>query len=633
MANRFMDMLEEQGVVVFDGAVGTMLFEHGVFINRSFDQLNLTSPDLVRDIHSRYLAAGAMVVETNTFGANRFKLQPFDLHREVQEINRRGALIAREAAGDKGFVAGSVGPLGVRIEPWGPTSLDEARAAFREQIDALLGAGVDAVVLETFTDLAEMRQALAAFAEARAKLGVEVPVIASMTVDREGNSLYGTEPENFGPKLESWGAEIVGLNCSVGPRPMLDTLERLRAVTTRPLSVMPNAGLPSEVDGRTIYICSPDYMANYARRFVQVGARIVGGCCGTTPEHIRAIADSIRQISGESRSMVARAATVVRRDSVPPQTVALSERSRLAAKVVKGEFVASVELAPPQGWDLDRILKSAAAVRDAGFDAVNIPDGPRASARMGSLAMAALVEREAGIETVMHYACRDRNLVGMQSDLLGAYALGLRNLLIITGDPPILGDYPHATAVFDVDAIGLTNMVHRLNTGLDLGGRSIGKPTGFLIAVGVNPTALSPDKELSRFHWKVDAGAELAITQPVFDSRQLLDFLARVDAQDRIPVLAGIWPLQSLRNAEFLANEVPGVSVPKSVLDRMAAARETETEAEEGERIAIEIMEQVSGAVQGIQVAAPFGRIQSAINVLEAARRIFDAKAKTSGGA
>ncbi|MDD5308392.1 MAG: bifunctional homocysteine S-methyltransferase/methylenetetrahydrofolate reductase [Deltaproteobacteria bacterium] len=633
MANRFMDLLGEHGIIVFDGAVGTMLFEHGVFINRSFDQLNLTSPDLVRDIHTRYLAAGAMAIETNTFGANRFKLSPFDLQREVAEINRRGALIAREAAGENGFVAGSVGPLGVRIEPWGPTSLDEARAAFREQIDALLGAGVDAIVLETFTDLAEMRQALEAFGESRALLKVDVPVIGSMTVDREGNSLYGTEPENFGPKLESWGADIVGLNCSVGPRPMLETLEKLRAVTTRPLSVMPNAGLPTEVDGRTIYICSPDYMANYARRFVQVGARIVGGCCGTTPDHIRAIAASIRQISGESRSMVARAATAARHDSVPPQTVALSDRSRLAAKVSKGEFVASVELAPPQGWDLDRILKSAAAVRDAGFDAVNIPDGPRASARMGSLAMATLVERSVGIETIMHYACRDRNLVGMQSDLLGAYALGLRNLLIITGDPPILGDYPQATAVFDVDSIGLTNMVHRLNTGLDLGGRSIGKPTGFLIAVGLNPTALSPDKELSRFHWKVDAGAELAITQPVFDPEQLLAFLDRIDGPDRIPILAGIWPLQSLRNAEFLANEVPGVSVPRSVLDRMAAARSSETEAEEGERIAIEIMEKVSGSVLGIQVAAPFGRIHSAVNVLGAARRIFGAKAKKNGNA
>jgi homocysteine S-methyltransferase len=404
---------------------------------------------------------------------------------------------------------------------------------------------------------------------------------------------------------------------------MLETLERLREVTGAPLSVMPNAGLPTEVEGRTIYVCSPDYMANYARRFAQVGAQVIGGCCGTTPEHIHAIAGSLRQLSGEQRSLEARATGTPKSFAPPRPPIPLEERSRLAAKIARGEFVASVELAPPQGWNLKRILKSARTVDAAGFDAINIPDGPRAMARMGPLAMASVLEREVGCETLMHYACRDRNLVGMQSDLLGAYALGLRNLLVITGDPPIMGDYPQATAVFDVDAIGLTNMITRLNQGLDLGGRGIGEPTGFLVLVGLNPAAINPEKELGRFRWKVDAGAHGAITQPVFDAEQLLKFLDKLDDATRVPILAGIWPLQSLRNAEFLANEVPGVSMPREILDRMGAAKQRDEEREEGERIALEIFEAVKDHIQGIQVAAPFGRVSSAIRVLDAARKMI----------
>jgi len=624
MENRFRNLLSTQAVIVFDGAMGTMLFEHGIFINRCFDQLNLTDPELIGGIHRNYLDAGAMVIETNTFGANRFKLASFHLASKTEEINRLGAQIARQAAGDGGIVAGSVGPLGVRIEPWGPTSLDEAKQAFEEQIRGLCEGGADLVVFETFTDLAEIQQAIAAAKFIAKEKGIDLPVVASMTVDTSGNSLYGTEPEVFGPKLELWGADVVGVNCSVGPKAMLSTLERLVKVTSKPMIVMPNAGKPTEVEGRTIYISSPDYMANYARRFIQIGAQIVGGCCGTTPDHIRKIASSVRQLTAETRSLA-------KRKSAPPKSdpdheeIPLGERSKLAKKLEKGKFVASIELAPPHGWGLGRIIKSAHAIQDAGFDAINIPDGPRAMARMGPLAMAAVLEREVEIETLMHYACRDRNLLGMQSDLLGAYALNLRNLLLITGDPPIMGDYPNATAVFDVDSIGLTNMVTRLNRGLDLGGRSIGKPTGFMVFVGLNPTAINIEKEIDRFRWKVDAGAHAAITQPVFDANQLLDFLGKIEDLS-IPILAGLWPMQSLRNAEFLANEVPGVSIPNSLLDRMSKAHKRDEEMKEGEKIVSEIFGQVYNHVQGIQVAAPFGRVKSAIRVLQAAKEIAQVK-------
>jgi homocysteine S-methyltransferase len=621
MGNRFRQLLERGSPIIFDGGMGTSLFDLGVFIHRCFDQLNLAEPELVTKVHTRFVEAGAMVIETNTFGANRYKLASFDLGDRIVEINRRGAEIAVEAAGERCLVAGSVGPLGVKIEPWGPTSFDEAKQAFSEQIEGLVQGGVDAIILETFTDMREILQALAAVMELRDHTSEDLPVIASMTVNQHGHTLYGAVPRTFGKKLDQGGADVVGVNCSVGPKPMLDTLEQLAQVTEKPLSVMPNAGLPTEVEGRTIYVCSPDYMANYARRFVQLGARIVGGCCGATAEHTRAMATSLRQMTGEERSLAAvKVARPSEEPAEPQPPIPFAERSRLASRVAAGKFVATVELSPPQGWNLSRILKNARSVHYAGFDAINIPDGPRAAARMGPLAMASVIQREVGVETLMHYACRDRNLVGMQSDLLGAYALGLRNILVITGDPPILGDYPQATAVFDVDAIGLTNMITRLNSGLDLAGRSIGKPTGFLVTVGLNPTAINPDKELDRFRWKVDAGAHAAITQPVFDPDQLLAFMDRFDEGIQIPLLAGIWPLQSMRNAEFLANEVPGVSVPPSVLERMARAQEQGRERDEGEAIAIEVLLKVRNRVQGIQVAAPFGRIRSAIRVLEVAR-------------
>ncbi len=607
----------DEGVVVFDGAMGTTLFSRGVFINRCFDELNISSPSLIKEIHGEYRRAGADVLETNSYGANRFKLAKHGLHGRVEDINRAAARLAREAAGDEGFVAGAMGPLGTRIEPWGPVSLDEVREAFREQAAALLAEDVDLLLLETFGDLREIEQALMGARQAMEDVGRQVPLQAQMTIQEDGNSLFGTEPEIFTAKLDAWGADLLGINCSIGPKGMLDCLQRMRPVTAKPLVVQPNAGRPKDVEGRTIYLCSPDYMANYARRFIEVGAQAVGGCCGTTAEHIQSIAQSVRLISGQQRSRAQVAVALPSEEAPPP--VPCAEKSRFAARLCRGEFVASCELSPPRGYQLEGVYQRARKIRDAGFDCINIPDGPKASAKLSALAMAVGIEREVGIETVMHYVCRDRNLLGMQADLLGAYALGLRNILVITGDPPLLGDYPHATAVFDVDAIGLVNVVRRLNAGFDLGNHAIGAPTGWHIGVGVNPTAINRERELKRFFWKVDAGAEFAITQPVFDAEQLLPFLDELRKISDIPVIAGIWPLQSMRNAEFLANEVPGVSVPESVLRRMAEADGAEAERRAGEDVAIEVMTAVRDRIQGVQVAAPFNRAQSAIRVLHAA--------------
>jgi len=617
MGRDFRKRLQE-GAVVFDGAMGTTLFARGVYINQCFDALNLSAPAQIREIHAEYVRAGAQAIETNSYGANRYKLGHHNLEGQVHAINRAAAELARQEAGETGFVAGAMGPLGIRIEPWGPASLDEVRVAFREQAEGLLAGGVDLFVLETFGDLREIEQALEAVQEVLAEAGRDLPVIAQMTIQEDGNSLFGTEPEIFTAKLDQWGADVIGLNCSVGPKGMLEPLQRIRPVTRRPLSVQPNAGKPSQVEGRTLYLCSPDYMASYARRFLEVGASVVGGCCGTTWEHIKAIASAVRMLQGGVLPPEPRATISIPSEStiqvIPPE-----KKSRLAARLTRGEFISSCELTPPRGWGLEGIYARARQIADAGFDCINIPDGPKASAKVGALAMAVGVEREVGIETVLHYVCRDRNLLGMQGDLLGAYALGLRNLLVITGDPPILGDYPSATAVFDVDSIGLVNVVRRLNEGRDIGNRSIGDPTGWFVGVGVNPTAINPDRELRRFYWKVDAGAEYAITQPVFDADQLLRFLDEIQQRFSIPVLAGIWPLQSLRNAEFLANEVPGVSIPDKVLRRMAEATAPEQERQTGEDIAIEILRRVRDRVQGVQVAAPFNRHQAAIAVRRAA--------------
>ena len=608
----FRELLESDGSHIFDGAMGTMLYSKGIYINRSYDELNLVAADLVREVHDEYVRAGAEIIETNTFGANVNKLQPYGLEASMREINIKAARIARDAAGHRVYVAGAIGPLGLRIEPYGPTSFEEAKQMFADQVTALLEGGVDLFVLETFSDTSELQQAIKAVREL-----CDLPIVAQVTIQLDGNTSFGATAETFTKELHEWGVDVIGLNCGVGPAIVLNAIEKMRALTDRRLSAQPNAGLPRDVGGRQIYMCSPEYMAEYSRRIIQAGAKFVGGCCGTTPAHIKMIADALRQFNPRTQQVaVPGAAKVSLHDLKPPDVtvVPAEERSNWARKIAKGEFVTTVEVLPPKGCNPWKTLDAIRLLKDAGVDGVNIPDGPRAQTRMGAMATALMVQKEIGMEAVLHYCCRDRNLLGMMSDLLGAAAMGLRNLLLITGDPPKMGPYPEATAVFDIDSIGLVNMVNRLNNGLDIGGNPIGGPTSFFIGVGVNPCAVDMDYELRRFEWKVEAGAEFAITQPTFDVKQLENFLKRIE-HCRIPVIAGIWPLVSYRNAEFLANEVPGVVVPKSVLKRMERITEKDAAREEGLAIARETLVQVRDLVQGVQVSAPFGRVQYALDV------------------
>lgn len=602
------DLIGDTRVHVLDGAMGTMLYSRGVFVNACYDELNLSQPALVQEVHEAYVHAGAEILETNTFGANPVKLSSHGLDDDTESINRTAVGIARRAANGRALIVGAVGPLGIRLEPWGPTAREEAIGFFSRQVRGLLEGEVDGFILETFGDLHELEAALCAV-----KALTDLPVIAQMTVGQEGNTSYGTSVETIASKLTELGADVIGLNCSVGPAAMLDAIERMVERTDRPISAQPNAGLPRAVDDRSIYLASPEYMGSYARRMIQAGARFVGGCCGTTPDHIRKIHAQVASLQPRLVSVGVPAGTAGATAGVDP--VPLKQRSQLGRKLACRELVTTVEILPPKGWNPAEMIDQCRVLQQAGVDAVNVLDSARAQSRMGVLPAALIVQREVGIETVFHYTCRDRNMLGMLSDLLGAAAGGLRNVLLVTGDPPAMGPYPDSTAVFDIDSIGLTNLLHRLNQGLDPGGNPIGEPTRYVVGVALNQGA-DPEHELERFAWKVDAGADFAVTQPVFDAAQLERFLAR--ARSPIPIIAGIWPLTSLRNAEFLANEVPGVQVPQTVIERMRHAQEHGSAAAraEGVAIATEMIEAVKDLVQGVQVSAPAGRVAAALEVL-----------------
>ncbi len=611
MPQNFIERLK-QSPLLCDGAMGTLLYAKGIFINRCYDELNLSQPELIRGVHHDYLQAGAEIVETNTFGGNSFRLARHSLADRVREINLAGVNVAREAAKSfDAWVAGSIGPLGVRIEPLGKTSFEEARTAFREQVAALIEGGVDLLMLETFGYVEELHQAVLACRDVNAK----IPIVAQVTIDEDGNCLDGSDPEAFAARLSEWNVDILGINCSVGPVAMLDAIERVRAVTSLPLAAQPNAGMPRSVEGRNIYLCSPEYMASYTRKFVAAGVQLIGGCCGTTPDHIRAMKSALRVREARGKTAVTEAIHSGVAPS-PPASIPLAERSRLGAKIAAGEFVTMVEIVPPKGIDIRKEVAGAKFVKSVGVDGVNIPDSPRASARMSNQALALLMQQEVGIEAILHYTCRDRNVLGIQSDLLGAAATGIRNLICITGDPPKMGNYPDATAVFDVDAIGLVNIVHNLNRGLDIGANPIGAGTSFVIGVGANPGLPNLDEEIKRFEYKVEAGAEYVVTQPVFDLNLLESFLKRIE-HCRIPVVAGIWPLVSARYAEFMKIELR-VSVPDEVMNRMTRAASPQAAREEGVAIAREMLAALRDRVQGAQISAPQSRYSSAVDVLEA---------------
>jgi len=594
-----------QGVLVFDGAMGTEIYRHHVFTNRCFDELSLSEPKLIRQIHDEYCEAGADVLTTNTFGANRVMLAQFGLAERLGEIVSAGARLARDAADGVGrpvYVAGSIGPL-----PKQPQFQDQIETLILEQVDALQSGGVDFVIFETQPTRAAVEHCAAAMRQRP-----DVPFVLSFVVDSGSETAAGEPIERMlapladGPQPVAWG-----LNCGTGPDGLLVAVERAVKVSRSPLIVQPNAGQPKEVGNRRIYLCSPEYLTAYARRYIELGASAVGGCCGTTPEHIREVAKAIKPLARARVRPAAKAA-----ETPPPkQPAPLAEKSALGRRLAERQWITTVELVPPRGYDLSSTIQKSKTLREHGVNAVNIPDGPRASSRLSPLITALRIQQEAGIEAILHFCCRDRNLIGMQADLLGCAASGVRNILFVTGDPPKLGNYPHATGVFDTDSIGMAAVQRRLNCGLDLGGQPIDPQTFAVIGVGLDPSALDQQRELDRFRQKVEAGAEFAITQPVFDPEALLRFLDRIE-HHALPIIAGIWPLASYRNALFMRNEVPGVVVPDTIMDRMAAVESREGQLAVGIEIAHEAIARVRDRVAGIQVSAPLGKVETALAVI-----------------
>jgi len=613
MLHSFLKKLE-LGVLLGDGAMGTQLYERGIYVSRNFDQLNLTDPHLVKAIHRDYIEAGAEVIETNTFGANPQKLAKHGLADETFNINKVGAELAKRCAGEAAgvLVAGSMGPLGKPVAPVGTISKEEAHKDFKLQAEGLLAGGVDLFMLETFIDLEEIQIAIKAVRHL-----TDLPIAALMTVDESGLTAYGRTPEQIAGVLSAQPVEVIGLNCSTGPQNILDGILRMRNLTDKPLAAFPNAGEPQLVEGRIIYLSTPEYFAEYTKRMIQNGVQFVGGCCGTTPRHIRSMAAAIRALyptSAKKEIAVSRVARPPGAAEVEVKLAPRAQRSPLGKMLDDNAFPISCELNPPRSSNVEKVLQQVKLLESAGIRVVNIPDGPRASARMSPMILAHIVGRETGVEAILHYACRDRNILGMQSDLLGAAALGLRNILAVTGDPPKLGDYPMATAVFDVDAIGLLRIADHLNHSRDLAGNPIAQPTAFFLGCGFNPGAIDLAHELERLHQKIESGAEFVMTQPVFDPEKLLTALQKA-GQINAAVFVGILPLASYRNAEFFQNEVPGMEVPAHILERMRGASEKGKEfgAQEGIAIARESLSALIPHVQGAYIMPPLGKVELAI--------------------
>lgn len=598
-------------VLVCDGAMGTQLYKHGIPFENSFDELCLSRPDLILRIHAEYRHAGCDIIQTNSFGANRFRLADHGLADRVAEICERSAVLAKAVAGDECFVAGSVGPLGKALAPIGRVTVEQAEEVFGEQIAALVKGGVDLILLETISDL---REATAAMAAAK-RVAPEVPIVAQMTFTDEGKTVHGFKPEEVVLALSQAGAECVGANCSVGPMPLTEVIERMLRVPDVKLACQPNAGMPQYYDGRFVYLTSPEYMAEYARHFALHGCHIVGGCCGTSPEHVRAIVDAVKDVKPR-RPESSAGIEVSERPETNPSLPALSttERDDMQAKLARGVFVSSVEIDPPKGINTSRLVRGAELCRAAGVDCINIADSPLARARMSPIALGNIIRREVDIELILHMSCRDRNVIGLQSDVMGAYAQGVRNILAVTGDPPAVGDYPNATGVFDVDAIGLTTLISGLNAGADLSGRKIKYHTDVFIGVASNPTTEDVPKEAERFRRKAEAGAHFTMTQPIYELDSLKRFMDL--AKPEIPIMVGVLPLRNARHASFLHNEVPGMHIPDDVLARMQAA------GEDGPKVGVEIAQEfllkARDLVQGVYLMPPFNQFWMGVEVLKA---------------
>jgi homocysteine S-methyltransferase len=607
-----------QGPLIADGAMGTVLYQRGVPFTESFDELNLSKPTLIESVHRDYLVAGAEMIETNTFGANAIRLAPHGLSEKVRLIARQGVKVARSAreiVGVNAFVAGSIGPLGKPLEPFGQITVADAESFYRASAEGLLEGGCDVFILETFQDLTEI---LAALRSVR-RVSLDLPVIAQMTYGDDGKTFYGHTPTLAVRALRQAGADVVGINCGVGPQPMLEVLEEiLAAAEGTPVSVMPNAGLPQYLDGRFVYLASPEYFADFAARAVQMGAKIVGGCCGTTPAHVRAMRDRLASHLPAERLAPGAEVRVIERPPAPVAPPQEAEEPSFLRKL-REKFVVSVELDPPRGINTTKIMEGASLIAQRGVDAVNIADSPLARIRMSAMALGYQIHTHfPRLEVILHFTCRDRNLMGLQSDLLGAHAVGLRNVLCLTGDPPSVGDYPNATAVFDTDAVGLMKIVQRMNQGTDLAGTSIGAATRFAAGCGVNPTAEDLDQEFARVRRKLEAGPQFIMTQPVYELDGWKRFVDRLGGITSIPILIGILPLQSFRHAEFLHNEVPGIHVPDWIRSRMHEA------GNEGQKVGVELAQellaQCKGLANGVYLMPSFGRYENCLDVLEGAR-------------
>ncbi|MEX0878209.1 MAG: bifunctional homocysteine S-methyltransferase/methylenetetrahydrofolate reductase [Thermoanaerobaculia bacterium] len=611
-------------VLLADGAIGTLLTSRGASPDQARSPLNVSDPDSVREVHDDYLEAGARILTTNTWDANRVKLTTHEWADSLDKINREGVRLAKEAAaGEPVFVAGSIGPLGALVKPYGSLSLTQVREIFEEQARVLLESGIDLLLLETFGSLLEAAEAVRAVRG----LSSEIPIVAEMTFLADGRTAFGEAAAHALATLAVAGADAVGMNCTLGPQETHDIFARLPASLSAPLSVMPNAGYPSVVHGRNVYLSSPDYLREYAAAFVEAGAAIVGGCCGTTPEHIRAMA---REVAGKKRARSANPVSVVVEAEVERTAPLAIETSRLKRKLAEaGEFVVTGEVEPPKGADCATAIDGARQLKASGVDAVNVTDNPMARLRMSSIAVAALIQRDVGLDAVVQITTRDRNVLGLQSDLLGAAGLGVKAILCLGGDPLKIGDYPQAKQVSEVDVLGLLRMARGLNGGADLAGNAIGAPTRFAIACASNPAAADQEVEFSKLRAKIEAGATFAQTQPVYDLDALARFLERPEAR-AIPILIGLIPLLSLKQTLFFANEVPGVVVPPSIQDRMRKANERGPEHEKAEGLAIarELAAGIAKLARGLHIM-PMGRYKTAGQILEVLPRA-GAAARTS---